>query len=104
MFYDGFELLKSGKAQEAAAKFEAGLESDPKNASALYYLGEAYRQQGKDQEAQARFQASLDADQQRRRRRGQAGPGRPERCRQARQLDPAKYPAAGSTIKDCVSS
>ena len=61
-FSDGFELLKGGKAKEAAAKFEAGLKADPKNALAHYYLGEAYLALKRDSEAKKEFQRSIDLD------------------------------------------
>src|ERR1700758_5153469 len=62
LFADGFELLKTGKAKEAAAKFEAGLKSDPRNALAHYYLGEAYFRLQRNAEAIDQFQRSLGLD------------------------------------------
>lgn len=102
LFYDGYEMLKAGRAQEAAAKFEQGLKSDPKNATALYYLGEAYSQLGKKQQAQERYQASLTADP-KSAVAGQALQRLDELMAGGKKenVDPAKYPAAGSLIKDC---
>jgi TolA-binding protein len=41
-FYDGFELLKAKKWDQAIKKFEQGLKIDPDNATARFYLGEAH--------------------------------------------------------------
>ena len=62
LFSDGFELLKTGKTKEAAAKFEVGLKADPTNALAHYYLGEAYLALKRDADAKKEFQKSLDLD------------------------------------------
>jgi len=61
-FSSAFELLKAGKPKEAAAKFEAGLKADPKNALAHYYLGEAYSALNRNVDARKQYQASLDSD------------------------------------------
>lgn len=44
LFYDGFELLKNGRAGEAVSKFQAGLKLDPSNTQAKNYLKEAKQQ------------------------------------------------------------
>jgi len=62
LFSDGFDLLKGGKAKEAAAKFEVGLKADPKNALAHYFLGEAYLALKRDADAKREFQRSLALD------------------------------------------
>jgi len=61
-FASGFELLKAGKAKEAASKFETGLKTDPKNALAHFYLGEAYAALKRPKDAKKQYQASLDLD------------------------------------------
>jgi tetratricopeptide (TPR) repeat protein len=62
LFFDAFELLRAGKAQEAVGKFEQGLAQDPQNATARFYLGEAYRALGDDAKARTQYQASLEAE------------------------------------------
>jgi len=46
LFFDGYELLKSNKAAEAVAKFEAGLKSEPNNAKAHYISGRSLSRHG----------------------------------------------------------
>jgi formylglycine-generating enzyme required for sulfatase activity len=62
LFFDGFELLKSGKAGEAAVKFEEGLKAEPNNAVARYYLGEAYFADGQKDKALEQWRKSLYLD------------------------------------------
>lgn len=59
LFFDGFELLKYGKAKEAVAKFEDGLKAEPNNAVARYYLGEAYFTAGQKDKAREQLRESL---------------------------------------------
>ena len=62
LFFEGFELLKDGKANEAAAKLEEGLKSDSNNAVARYYLGEAYFLGGQKDKARDQLRMSLELD------------------------------------------
>jgi formylglycine-generating enzyme required for sulfatase activity len=62
LFFDGFELIKAGKVEAAAAKLELGLDSDPRNALAHYFLGEAYLAMGKKDRGAEEFRTSLDLD------------------------------------------
>jgi formylglycine-generating enzyme required for sulfatase activity len=62
LFFEGFELLKDGKATEAIAKFEQGLKAEPNNAMARYYLGEAYFAAGQKDKAREQLRKSLDLD------------------------------------------
>lgn len=59
-FFEAFELLKDGKAKEAVAKFETGLKADPSNATARYYLGEAYTAIGQKDKAKEQLNKSLE--------------------------------------------
>ena len=59
---DGSALLAAGKTQEAAAMFEQLLAAEPGNATARYWLGEAYLAQGQKNKAREAFAASLKAD------------------------------------------
>ncbi|MGO8973829.1 MAG: TonB family protein [Steroidobacteraceae bacterium] len=61
-FADGYDLLQSGKAAEAAAKFETGLKADPDNVLAHYYLGEAYAALQRNADARDQFRKSLKLD------------------------------------------
>lgn len=61
LFFQGYELLEQGKASEAAAKFEEGLKTEPNNATARYYLGEAYVSVGQNK-AREQMRKSLDLD------------------------------------------
>ena len=62
LFFEGFELLKDGKGNEAAAKFEEGLKSESNNAVARYYLGEAYFLAGQKDKAREQLSKSLELD------------------------------------------
>jgi tetratricopeptide (TPR) repeat protein len=62
LFFDGYELLKKGKLQEAVNKFEQGLKQDAKNARAHFYLGEAYRDLKRNDRAQKHYQAAIEAE------------------------------------------
>jgi formylglycine-generating enzyme required for sulfatase activity len=62
LFFEGFESLKAGKFQDAAAKFEQGLKAEPRNALGHFYLGEAYAGLKQMDKAQASYQKSLDVD------------------------------------------
>jgi tetratricopeptide (TPR) repeat protein len=61
LFFDGYEILKKGKPQEAVNKFEQGLKQDTKNARAHFYLGEAYRDLKRNDQAQKHYQAAIEA-------------------------------------------
>src|SRR4051794_10057799 len=62
LFYDGYELLTRGKAEEAAARFEAGLKLEPTNAQAQFYLGHAYEALGQPERARRAYEAAIAAD------------------------------------------
>ena len=62
LFAEGFELLGQNKAVQAAAKFERGLKSDPNNAMARFYLGEAYLATGEGEKARSQWGKSLESD------------------------------------------
>ncbi len=61
-FAAGFDLIKSGKVKEAAARFEAGLKNDPDNAMATFYLGEAYLALKQADKAKAQYEKALKLD------------------------------------------
>ena len=97
---DGSALLAAGKAQEAAAMFEQLLAAEPGNATARYWLGEAYLALGQKNKARTAFAASLKAD--------------PNHLfavdARIRLADPARdavtepppvFPKAGTEIRDC---
>jgi tetratricopeptide (TPR) repeat protein len=60
-FYDAFELLKAKKPDQAIVKFTAGLKSDPNNATARFYLGEAQFAARHPKQARVNWQKALDA-------------------------------------------
>ena len=62
LFFEGFELLKAGKAKAAATKFERGLKLEPNNAEGHFYLGEAYRARKQMNKARQQYEASMKAD------------------------------------------
>ena len=62
LFLDGFRLLEAGKAKAAAARFEWGLDVEPDNAQARFYLGEAYLATGRKNHAIEQWRRSLDID------------------------------------------
>lgn len=61
-FYDAFELLRAQQWDEAITKFEEGLERDPGNATARFYLGEAYYGAKQPDAARSNWQQALEAD------------------------------------------
>ena len=62
LFLDGFRLLEAGKAKAAAARFEWGLDVEPDNAQARFYLGEAYLATGRKNHAIEQWRRSLAID------------------------------------------
>ena len=62
LFLDGLRLLDAGRANEAAGRFEQGLDIDPDNAQARFYLGEAYLATGRKNHAIEQWRRSLDID------------------------------------------
>jgi tetratricopeptide (TPR) repeat protein len=62
LFYDGFEAYKANCLKDAIGLFEKGLQQDPTNALATFYLGEAYTKTGNPAKAQQWYGASLAAD------------------------------------------
>jgi tetratricopeptide (TPR) repeat protein len=60
LFYEAFEALKADRAQEAVDKFREGLKLDPSNATAQFYLGEAYHVVGAPKRARKQWQTALD--------------------------------------------
>ena len=62
LFFDGWELLKAGKAKEAATKFEEGLRTAPNNGTARFFLGEAYLAQGDKKRAEEQFRKSVEVE------------------------------------------
>ena len=101
LFFDGYELLKEGKAKEAIVKFEQGLETEPNNALARFYLGEAYFTAGQKDKASEQLRKSLELDansqvaEQARKRLG-------ELSGNAFAVGAAgNFPSAGTVIRDC---
>jgi len=97
---DGSALLAAGRAEEAVALFEQVLGSEPGNAPARYWLGEAYLTQGQKNKARAAFSASLKADPKHQfavdARIRLADP-----ARDAATEPPVAFPRAGTEFKDC---
>lgn len=97
---DGAALLTAGKAEEAAALFEQLLASEPGNAHARYWLGEAYLALGQKNKARAAFAASIKADPNHQfavdARIRLADPSR-----DAVTEPPQVFPKAGTEIRDC---
>lgn len=62
LFFDAFELYRGGKLKEAAAKFEQGLKTSPKNAIAHYYLAETYADLNERDKARQHHEKSLSLD------------------------------------------
>ncbi len=62
LFFDGYELLKSGKPKDAIAKFEAGLRLEPNNASARFFLGESLLAVGQRDKAKDQLRKSIELD------------------------------------------
>jgi formylglycine-generating enzyme required for sulfatase activity len=101
---EGSALLNEGKAQDAAAMFEKMLKTDPGNASAHHYLGEAWLALDRKDKAQSEYETALKLD-----------PGHPfaldSRIRLAglqadRKREPAprpkqRLPQPGTEIRDC---
>lgn len=97
---DGSALLGAGKADEAAGLFEQVLTAEPGNASARYWLGEAYLALGQKNKARTAFAASLKAD-----------PNHPFALdARIRLADPSRdavadappiFPKAGTEFRDC---
>ena len=61
-FTAGYEFLKQHKYREARAAFEAGLEQDPANALAHFYLGDACQGLKAWACAEAHYETSLELD------------------------------------------
>ncbi|MGH7182913.1 MAG: SUMF1/EgtB/PvdO family nonheme iron enzyme, partial [Nitrospiraceae bacterium] len=61
-FTAGYEFLKQQKYQEARAAFEAGLQENPANAMAHFYLGDACRGLKAWACAEEHYQTSLELD------------------------------------------
>ena len=61
-FTAGYEFLKQHKYQEARAAFEVGLQQDPGNALAHFYLGDACRGLKAWACAEAHYETSLELD------------------------------------------
>ena len=59
-FREGWESLRVGDSQQAADKFRRGLELDPTNALATFYLGEAYFAMNDARKARAAYAKALD--------------------------------------------
>ena len=102
LFFQGYEFLEQGKASDAVAKFEEGLKAEPNNATARYYLGEAYLAVGQNKaREQMRKSLDLDANSQ------VAGPAR-KRLAELSSSVPAgaststgNFTATGTVIQDC---
>lgn len=62
LFFDGYELLSSGKPKEAIPKFEAGLRLEPNNAAARFYFGEALLAIGQRDKAKEQLRKSVELD------------------------------------------
>lgn len=98
---DGKALLEEGKAKEAVARFEEQLKSDPDNAAAHYFLGEALWHLGEKDKARAEIANSLKLD-----------PGHPyavdarmhlaeKAAAVVKEPDAKDFPKPGTTIQDC---
>src|SRR4051812_18083432 len=79
IFFDAFELLRTGQFAQAEAKFREGLALEPQNASARLFLGDALRGKKDLAGARAAYEEaarSMQADvaQQARERIAQLGP------------------------------
>ena len=104
LFFDGFELLKAGKAKEAMARFEQGLTTEPNNAPARFYLGEAYLATGQKDKAKEQLRRSLELDanspvaEDARKRLGELSGNAFAASGNAAG---ANVPAAGTVIQDC---
>jgi tetratricopeptide (TPR) repeat protein len=59
VFHDAFEQHGQGKEREAEQLFRKGLEMEPGNALAWFYLGETLRTQGSNDESQRAYEKSL---------------------------------------------
>jgi formylglycine-generating enzyme required for sulfatase activity len=62
VFEDAYELQRAGKLEEAVARYEEGLTSDPNNAQAHLYLGEAYRGLKEWARAAREYQRAIELD------------------------------------------
>ena len=108
LFFEGFELIKGGKPQEAASKFEEGLKADPMNALARFYLGEAYLSAGQNSMAQEQFRQSLKLDphsevaEDARKRLSELSDNAVTGGAGARTGGGTTLPAVGTVIRDCA--
>lgn len=62
LFFEAFELQSTGQLAAAAAKYEAGLKLEPKNAAAHYFAGEIYVRLGKPGPARSHLGQVLKLD------------------------------------------
>ena len=62
LFHDAFEAYKANRFKEAIEQFEKGLQRDPTNALAAFYLGEVYAKTGDQAKAQQWYAASVMAN------------------------------------------
>lgn len=60
LFSQAFELFKSGEFEAAARRFTQGLEIDPANAVAHFYLAETYTRQKNNALAHTHYQRTID--------------------------------------------
>ena len=58
-FFEAYELQRTGQLAAAAAKYEAGLKAEPRNAAAHYFVGEIYVQLGKPGPARGHLNQAL---------------------------------------------
>lgn len=59
LFFEAYELQSTGQLPAAAAKYEAGLKVEPKNAAAHYFVGEIYVRLGRAGPARSHLNQAL---------------------------------------------
>lgn len=109
LFFEGYELLKDGKAKDAIPKFESGLKAEPNNALARYYFGEALFALGQRDKAKEQLRRSLDLDANSqvaadaRKRLGELTGNAFTSGNDSSGNGGANLPAPGTVIRDCLS-
>ena len=109
LFFEGYELLKDGKAKDAIPKFEVGLKAEPNNALARYYYGEALFALGQRDKATEQLRKSLDLDgnsqvaADARKRLGELTGNAFAVGNDSGGNGGAKLPVAGTVIRDCAA-
>ena len=109
LFFEGYELLKDGKAKDAIPKFEVGLKAEPNNALARYYYGEALFALGQRDKAKEQLRKSLDLDgnsqvaADARKRLGELTGNAFAGGNDSGGNGGGNFPAAGTVIRDCSS-